>query len=385
MLGIVLEGGGARGAYQAGVIKCFISNGYIFDGITGTSIGALNGVMLAQGRFDESYELWEEMEFSRLFDFEEKYAEKIGSMNLDKDTVKYFLSKLREAISNKGLDTSKIRALLQEYIDEDKLRNSGKDFGLTTFSFKEMKPYQLFIEDMPEGTVADYVMASANFPGFAKMKIDDKVFIDGGIYDNLPINMLVDKGYRDLIAIETQSSMRKQKCKDDTVQVVYIRPSEKPGRMLAFMNESVARGMKIGRYDAMRYLKGYIGTDYYIKLDKASPFGYGLEDMKKSAYTQICKVYGIKSYPDDIRKTLKEIKIHLEKVNRRKYNSAADALLHIVEKIAAKLEIERLEVYSIKDFFTMVYDSYQSAKINGQRFRTSMDMRALEIINKFYF
>lgn len=194
MLGIVLEGGGARGAYQAGVIKCFISNGYIFDGITGTSIGALNGVMLAQGRFDESYELWEEMEFSRLFDFEEKYAEKIGSMNLDKDTVKYFLSKLREAISNKGLDTSKIRALLQEYIDEDKLRNSGKDFGLTTFSFKEMKPYQLFIEDMPEGTVADYVMASANFPGFAKMKIDDKVFIDGGIYDNLPINMLVDKG-----------------------------------------------------------------------------------------------------------------------------------------------------------------------------------------------
>jgi len=51
-LGLVLEGGGARGAYQAGVLKALFEAGYKFDGVAGTSVGALNGVMVAQNRFE---------------------------------------------------------------------------------------------------------------------------------------------------------------------------------------------------------------------------------------------------------------------------------------------------------------------------------------------
>ena len=46
-------------------------------------------------------------------------------------------------------------------------------------------------------------MASAYLPVFKKEKIDGKRFIDGAIYNNLPVNLLIDKGYKDLILVRT--------------------------------------------------------------------------------------------------------------------------------------------------------------------------------------
>lgn len=52
MLGLVLEGGGARGAFQIGAFQALNEKGFRFDGIVGTSIGAINGALLAQGDFE---------------------------------------------------------------------------------------------------------------------------------------------------------------------------------------------------------------------------------------------------------------------------------------------------------------------------------------------
>jgi predicted acylesterase/phospholipase RssA len=55
---LVLTGGGARGAYQAGVIQGLYDRGERFDLICGTSIGAVNGALVAQGNLDVLEELW---------------------------------------------------------------------------------------------------------------------------------------------------------------------------------------------------------------------------------------------------------------------------------------------------------------------------------------
>ena len=65
-LGLVLEGGGARGAYQAGALKALFEAGYTFDGVAGTSVGALNGVMVAQNRFEDSIKIWKEIDFANV-------------------------------------------------------------------------------------------------------------------------------------------------------------------------------------------------------------------------------------------------------------------------------------------------------------------------------
>lgn len=57
--GLVLSGGGAKGAFQAGALEILRDAGYSFDAISGVSVGALNGAMLATDQFDELLEVWE--------------------------------------------------------------------------------------------------------------------------------------------------------------------------------------------------------------------------------------------------------------------------------------------------------------------------------------
>ncbi len=92
-----------------------------------------------------------------------------------------------------------------ESIDEDKIRNSGKDFGIVTVSLSDLKPLEVYIEDIPQGgKLIEYLMASAYLPVFKREKIiDGKIYIDGALYNNLPANLLVDKGYKNLIIVRT--------------------------------------------------------------------------------------------------------------------------------------------------------------------------------------
>ena len=56
--GLVLSGGGSKGAYESGCMKALQELGYHFDIVTGTSIGALNGLLVAQEDYQKLYELW---------------------------------------------------------------------------------------------------------------------------------------------------------------------------------------------------------------------------------------------------------------------------------------------------------------------------------------
>lgn len=77
MYGVVLEGGGARGAYQIGVYKALIEEGIEVGGIAGTSVGALNGAVLVQGDFEKAYELWYDISYSKVIKAEDEEIEKL--------------------------------------------------------------------------------------------------------------------------------------------------------------------------------------------------------------------------------------------------------------------------------------------------------------------
>lgn len=132
MLGLVLEGGGAKGAYHAGAVKALMENGYNFDGVMGTSIGALNGVMIAQNDFEECYRLWYNINPSQILDLNDNEMEKYFEKRMDFSSYKYFYALIKNTLRNRGLSIDKIVSLLKDKIDEDKLRSSGKDFGLIT-------------------------------------------------------------------------------------------------------------------------------------------------------------------------------------------------------------------------------------------------------------
>lgn len=65
--GLVLEGGGAKGAWQFGVLQALAENGIEFDVVSGTSVGALNAAIWCAGRMDVGKEMWGSMSFPRVF------------------------------------------------------------------------------------------------------------------------------------------------------------------------------------------------------------------------------------------------------------------------------------------------------------------------------
>lgn len=357
-LGLVLEGGGARGAYQAGVLKALFEAGYKFDGVAGTSVGALNGVMVAQNRFEDSMKIWREIDFANVLDINNNYGENVVNKNFDQETIRYFYNYVKKIIGQGGLDTTKIKNLIKANIDEDLLRDSGIDFGIMTYSVTEKQPLSIFVEDMAKDKVADYVMASASFPGFKKTVVDGQEFIDGGVYDNMPINMLLDKGYKDIVAIETKSSIPKKYPKDKNSQVFYIKPSEKPGRVMNFTSQSTERAIQIGYLDGLKLLRGYVGQNYFIDVSNKSPFGYGLCDLDDDLYVELAHIFG------EIYAGLPQLTEVINKELKLKGKNFAESILSLYEKIAYLEGVDRLKIYYFDEFIGLVKDNIYKLSVD---------------------
>ncbi len=76
MKGLVLQGGGAKGAFQVGAIKALIELGHSFDGVVGVSIGAINAAFVAQGDMDLAYKMWYDINFEQLMGIDKDMAVK---------------------------------------------------------------------------------------------------------------------------------------------------------------------------------------------------------------------------------------------------------------------------------------------------------------------
>lgn len=84
--GLVLEGGGSKGAYQVGAYLALVEMGFEFDVIVGTSIGAFNGAMFAQGDVYECFKAWRNMEMKN-FETELRDAENDDVFSKIKDKL----------------------------------------------------------------------------------------------------------------------------------------------------------------------------------------------------------------------------------------------------------------------------------------------------------
>ncbi len=235
MLGLALEGGGAKGAFHMGAVRALLEEGYKFDGVVGTSIGAINGAVIAQGDFELGYSWWEKMDISLMFDIDQVHIQNFLDKKIDKMALKYLYTEIKDIIGNKGIDTQKMRKILETVIDEEKIRKSEMDFGIVTVSVSDLKPLELYKENIPNGKMLEYLMASANFPAFKIEPIEGKYYLDGGFYDNCPINLLVRKGYNKIIAIRTLGKGIVQKVEDENVDIINIVPSQKLVSTLNFI------------------------------------------------------------------------------------------------------------------------------------------------------
>ena len=387
MYGLALEGGGAKGAFHMGAVKALLEEGYEFGGVTGTSIGALNGAIIAQGDFEAGYRLWESIDAAALFDIEEKQYRKLLDRKIDKELLVKLAARMKDIIEKKGIDTGKMRQVAESIISEEKLRGSVTDYGLVTVSITDLKPMELYKEDIPEGKMIDYIMASASFPGFKMNPIEDKYFIDGAFYDNCPVNLLARKGYKEIIAVRTYGLGINQNLKYKNVKVMDIFPSEDLGGTLDFNKELIKRNLQLGYYDTMRMLKGLKGKKYYITPWNEEEAFELFSHLPEMAVLELGKLLKVKEMP--VKRMLFE-GIIPRLVYLLKLNSASeyqDVLLSLLEELALEYEMERFRIYSKDEFIdgltALSADrSGRAGKLSGLRIRTRLNKKLNDTINR---
>ncbi|HHV64768.1 MAG TPA: patatin-like phospholipase family protein [Peptococcaceae bacterium] len=363
MYGLVLEGGGARGSYQIGAFKALQELGVEVNAVTGTSIGALNGAMIVQGQLERAYELWYNISPYQVFDIEESRLLELKNLEISHDGLLYFMKKAKEIAQDKGLDITFIKKLLQENIQESKLRKSKVLFGFVTISLTDLKPLELFLEDIPEGKVIEYLLASANLPAFKQEKIDGKRYMDGGFYDNLPLNMLVKKGYRDIIAIRTKAPGRTRKVLNPNVKVKYIATDENLGGILDFNQDQARFNLQLGYFDAYRQWQGLKGRKYYLRPTGDEEFFMNfLLAPGEKAILRLGQSLGLTGIP--YRRLLFEhiIPKFALLLDLSKESSYEDLVIAILELVAADNKVERFKIYSFNDFLAAIRKNCRDGK-----------------------
>lgn len=365
MLGVALEGGGARGAFHIGAIKALREEGYEINGIVGTSIGAFNAAMIAQGDFEKCFDLWNNVTPQQLFDIEDRQMANVINRNLDMKTISYFSSEAKKIIVNKGIDTENLKRVVNELIDEEKLRNSNVDFGLVTVELGPLSPIQVLKEDIPKGKLKDYIMASARYPGLKMGQLDGKSYLDGGFYDNCPVSLLSKKNYDKIIAIRLNSS-KKLRHIDDDVNVIEIQPSMDLGGTFIFTNDLAHRNIKLGYYDTIRVIKKLKGKEYYIEPVEDDLIFSRLLQLPDNLILDIGKTMGLEDIPPK-RMLFEFILPNISKyLNLNKEDDYQDIIISLLENMAKERDVDKFKIYSLRDFFNIIKNNGKGGNFHNK-------------------
>jgi len=210
--------------------------------------------------------LWKDIRFSQVMNVDDETMNRIMKRDFENfDQVKNALRTIRDIVMSGGVDVEPLRNLLSEWVDEEKIRASGVEFFLPTYSLTDREALEVVASELPEGELAGMLLASAYFPAFKQEQIGGKNYTDGGFVDSVPISSLVKRGYQDLIVIRLNSIGVERRVKiPEGTSVITIAPRQELGNMMNFSSEQSAVNMALGYYDAQKVLYGLVGQTYYI-------------------------------------------------------------------------------------------------------------------------
>jgi NTE family protein len=223
---LVLQGGGALGAYQAGVFQAIHEANIDVHWISGTSIGAINGALIAgnlpERRVERLLEFWEAITrppaqytdtpwFSGFWwngwsgNEQARYgANRMSAFATMLHGVPGFFSprpappinsvaKHPEGVSY--YDTAPLKATLARLVDFDLINRKSMQFGVGAANVRTGAP--VYFDNLEQVIALEHVMASASLPpGFPPTKIGGEYYWDGGVVSNTPMQCVIDSSPR---------------------------------------------------------------------------------------------------------------------------------------------------------------------------------------------
>lgn len=349
--GLVLEGGGTKGAYQIGAYEALRDLGIKITGIAGTSIGALNGAFIAQGDFEAMKDIWVNYDYKSFMNIDEDTYERYKNIEMKAKNLHDVVDLMNKARKKQGIDITPLRKLLEEKINEDKIRKSNIDFGITTAYWDgKIFPQLLYVEDIPRGRLVDYLIASASLPIFDLDKLDDKLYLDGMFSDNIPINMLAQRGYDDIVVIRLVDDFLGKRIinKYNNLNLKVIVPSQSLGGSLNKDKDHMESNIKLGYLDTMKAYKRYDGVKYFFNLDCKYNEDYcfkKISSLSEDTINDLCYLLNIKK--EVSRRVLMEniVPKVIDILELDKDSSYKDIFYSIYERKLEENNINRVELY----------------------------------------
>ena len=327
---ICLSGGGGKGAYQIGVWKALRKLRIKYDIITGTSVGALNGALMTQNTYYRSVNLWKNMNFNLIFE-----------SPLKEEYTLYDVLKMygKSILETGGMDVTNLETLITKTINEKKIISSPIDFGIMTVNLSTRKPLAIKKNDIDPILLKDYLMASATcFPAFKIKKIKEESYVDGGYFDNVPINLAIEMGAEEVIAVDLGGMEIKRKVKNDKIPIIYIKPQNDIGNFLVFDKELSNRNIKYGYNDTMKVFHKLEGNRL---------------TFKNNSINKLCKTFSIRTYEilkdglnnndDSIISDIVTVSIYRRFLKKETREVAFEEIL---EHLSVNLNVDETKIYN---------------------------------------
>ena len=250
---LVLAGGGARGSYQVGVWRALAELGWRPQIITGTSVGSLNGAMFALDLYETARDMWLTIRSQDVMELPEE--------NADLSELHRFLT---DAVRMGGMDVTPLEEIVERVLDEKALRASPIRFGLVTVEQRGLKARELPLEEIPEGKVKDYLLASAAcFPALRARQIDGVKFLDGGYSDNMPTGLAKKMGADELVCVDLEG-VGIPRPNRTGLPTTLIKSYWELGDILHFDPDTARRNIELGYYDTLRAFGRLRGCAYAV-------------------------------------------------------------------------------------------------------------------------
>ena len=250
---LVLAGGGARGSYQVGVWRALMELNWHPQIITGTSVGSLNGAMFVLDLYETARDMWLTIRSRDVMELPEEDA--------DLSALHQFL---RSVVKAGGMDVTPLEGIVERVLDEKALRAASTRFGLVTVEQRGLKPRELMLDEIPEGRVKDYLMASAAcFPALRARDIDGVKFLDGGYSDNMPTGLAKRMGAEELVCVDLEG-VGITRPNLTGLPTTMVRSYWELGDILHFDPDTARRNMELGYYDTLRAFGRIRGCAYAV-------------------------------------------------------------------------------------------------------------------------
>lgn len=378
--GVVLEGGGAKGAYQIGVWKALKECGVKIKGIAGVSVGALNGVLMCMDDLELAVKIWSNITYSQVMDVDDEDMRFLMEHDLKKINLGNITSLTKtsaKAVTSGGFDITPLKNLIETCVDEKKVKESEIELLMGTLNLSELKGMEIEAKNLSEGELKNYLIASASLPVFKQEKLQGKTYLDGGMVNNVPIDMLIKRGYKDILVVRIFGIGIERKVKiPEDVHLQEISPRVELGSILEFEPKKTVRNMKIGYYDGMRLLKGLEGKIYYVdqvySQEKHLDLILRMHPTIKMAWLEYFK----EDYSNEELYARKMTEVVCpgiaEKLGLSKTWTYSELYLSILELAAKSLKVMKYHIYTEDEFIEEIQKNY--AKFENQEVKADLFM-----------